>query len=113
MADGTNGAAAQFVTGDAVRVRTVDPVGHTRVPRYVRGHTGRVLEETGSWPLADDVAARIAKPRVEPVYTVAFAARELWGEVAGQTHDVTVDIWQSSLEPVAGPAVEPTEEGAT
>jgi len=46
-------------------------------------------------PLPDDNARRIARPRVEPVYTVRFAAAALWGE---GTHTVTVDLWESYLE---------------
>lgn len=96
--------AARFRPGDPVRVRAVDPPGHTRVPRYVRGHLGRVVEETGSRPLPDEVAARVAEPRAEPVYTVAFDARELWGEGCDSGHRVTVDLWQSGLESVEGAA---------
>ncbi|RAJ65530.1 nitrile hydratase [Streptomyces sp. Amel2xB2] len=87
--------AVRFAPGDRVRTRAVDPDRHTRLPAYARGRTGRVLAVTGSWPLADDVARRRAEPRVEPVYTVVFAARDLWGE--GE-HDVTLDLWQSYLE---------------
>ncbi|POX39906.1 hypothetical protein C3486_16145 [Streptomyces sp. Ru73] len=87
---------SEYAAGQRVRVRAVDPDGHTRAPRYVRGHTGRVVEAQGRWPLADERAAGLAEPRVETVYTVAFAARDLWG--AG-THEVTVDLWQSYLEP--------------
>lgn len=95
-------AAAAFAPGDPVRTRAVDPDRHTRLPRYARGRTGRVLAVTGDWPLADDVAQGRAAPRVEPVYTVAFAARDLWGE---GDHEVTLDLWQSYLEPA--------EEGAS
>ncbi|WP_030256422.1 SH3-like domain-containing protein [Streptomyces violens] len=89
---------SSFTAGDAVRVRPVDPVGHTRVPRYIRGHVGRIVDAQGQWPLADDRAAGITEPRVETVYTVAFPARELWGE---GTHEVTVDLWESYLERAA------------
>lgn len=88
---------ALFAPGDRVRARAVDPAGHTRLPCYARGRTGRVLAVTGSWPLADDVARGRAEPRVEPVYTVVFAARDLWGEGG---HEVTLDLWQSYLERV-------------
>lgn len=37
----------------------------------------------------------VAEPRVEPVYTVAFAAGDLWGEGG---HEVTVDLWESYIE---------------
>ncbi|WP_181767567.1 SH3-like domain-containing protein [Streptomyces albidus (ex Kaewkla and Franco 2022)] len=110
-------AAPHFAPGDRVRTRAVDPDRHTRLPAYARGRTGRVLAVTGCWPLADDVAQRCAEPRVEPVYTVAFAARDLWGEGA---HEVTLDLWQSYLEPTssAGRAEtadpsDPVEEAST
>jgi Nitrile hydratase beta subunit len=93
-------APALYAPGDRVRTRAADPAWHTRLPLYARGRTGRVLDVTGSWPLADDVARRRAQPRVEPVYSVAFAARELWGE---GTHEVRLDLWQSYLEPVTAP----------
>lgn len=93
---------AAFAPGDRVRVRAVDPGGHTRVPRYVRGHVGRIVEPQGSWPLADDRAAGAAAPSVQTVYTVAFAARDLWGE---GMHEVTVDLWESYIERAGeGPA---------
>lgn len=88
-------ADARFAPGDRVRVRGVDPDHHTRAPRYVRGHHGVVVESQGEWPLADDLARDLPDPRVEPVYTVRFAAEELWG---GEPHTVTVDLWQSYLE---------------
>ena len=93
-------APALFAPGDRVRTRAADPAWHTRLPRYARGRTGRILDVTGNWPLADDVARRRAEPRVEPVYSVAFAARELWGE---GTHEVRLDLWQSYLEPLMAP----------
>lgn len=105
-------ASALFAPGDRVRTRAVDPDWHTRLPAYARGRTGRVLAVTGSWPLADDVARRREAPRVEPVYTVAFDAHELWGD---GTHEVTLDLWQSYLEP-SGDAAAPSnssEEAAT
>ncbi|HEY1570567.1 MAG TPA: SH3-like domain-containing protein [Pseudonocardiaceae bacterium] len=89
-------APARFAPGDRVRVHNVDPDHHTRAPRYVRGHQGVVVDSQGEWPLADDLA-RALDPRVEPVYTVRFAARDLWGD---GVHTVSVDLWQSYLEAV-------------
>jgi nitrile hydratase beta subunit-like protein len=93
----SDAAPARFAPGDRVRVRTADPDHHTRAPRYVRGQQGVVVEAQGWWPLADDRARALPDPRVEPVYTVRFAARDLWG---GGGHRVTVDLWQSYLEAV-------------
>jgi nitrile hydratase len=87
---------ARFVPGDRVVARAIDPDHHIRLPRYVRGHVGEVIEVQGAWPLPDDRARGRPAPWVEPVYTVRFAATDLWGE--GE-HEVTVDLWQSYLEP--------------
>lgn len=93
--DATGGS--RFRLGDRVLTRGVDPVHHTRLPRYARGQVGEVVDEQGRWPLADDRAGRHPEPRVETVYTVRFAARDLWG--VGE-HRVTIDLWESYLEPL-------------
>lgn len=59
-------AMTEFRAGERVRVRAVDPVGHTRVPRYVRGQVGRIVECQGRWALADESAAGVAEPRRSP-----------------------------------------------
>ena len=86
-----------FAPGTRVRAVTVDPDHHTRLPRYVRGHVGEIVEAEGRWPLPDDRARGITPARVETVYAVRFPAHDLWG--AG-THTVTVDLWESYLEEV-------------
>jgi nitrile hydratase subunit beta len=84
-----------FAPGTRVRTRMADPDHHTRLPRYVRGQVGEIVEVEGVSPLPDDRAQRIAPPRAETVYAVRFPAAALWG--AG-THTVTVDLWESYLE---------------
>ena len=88
----------RFAVGDRVRARSVDPLHHTRIPRYTRGHVGEVVEVQGTWQLADERAQGVAAPRVEAVYTVRFPAEALWGEPAG--HWVQVELWESYLEAV-------------
>jgi nitrile hydratase subunit beta len=80
-----------------VRTALADPPHHTRLPKYVRGQVGEIVYCNGDHPLPDDRARQVPAPRVEPVYTVRFAARDLWG--AGD-HFVTVDLWQSYLSPM-------------
>jgi nitrile hydratase subunit beta len=85
-----------FAPGQWVRTSRADPPHHTRLPRYARGAVGIVVEPQGSHPLPDDRARGLPTP-AQPVYTVRFAARDLFGE--GE-HAVTVDVWQQHLEPV-------------
>jgi nitrile hydratase subunit beta len=84
-----------YAAGTRVRVRGDDPDHHTRMPRYVRGHTGQVVAALGRWPLPDDSARGIAPPRVETCYAVRFPAADLWGS---GDHTVTVDLWESYLD---------------
>ncbi len=87
--------AEQYRPGDRVEASGADPAHHTRVPRYVRGATGTVIERQGSYPLPDRRARQLpAAP--EPVYTVSFAAEDLFGD---GYHTVTVDLWESYLHP--------------
>ncbi len=80
-----------FRPGDRVRTSRQDPAHHYRVPRYVRGAEGEVVEQIGEHPLPHDHAV------VEPVFTVRFEAEQLFGT---GTHSVTVDVWASHLEGV-------------
>jgi len=85
----------RYQPGARVRVRNNDPDHHTRMPRYVRGHTGEVVAVLGEWVLPDDNARAIAQPRVETCYAVRFSAADLWGSGG---HTVTVDLWESYLD---------------
>jgi hypothetical protein len=84
---------ARFAVGTRVRAAAVDPDGHTRLPRYVRGQCGEIIDGHGTWPLPDAVLR--GTPRDEPVYAVRFAASDLWGQGG---HGVVVDLWESYLE---------------
>ncbi len=87
--------AEPFAPGTRVRTSRADPPHHNRLPRYARGAVGTVVELQGRHPLADD-RARGLQAAPQPVYTVRFAARELFGE--GE-HSVTVDVWEPHLTP--------------
>jgi nitrile hydratase subunit beta len=84
---------ARFAAGARVRARPADPDGHTRLPRYARGHVGEVLEVRASWALPDETVRGVYRP--EPVYAVRFPAGELWGS---GSHSVILDLWESYLE---------------
>jgi nitrile hydratase subunit beta len=87
---------ARFAPGDRVRARSVDADGHTRLPRYARGHVGEVLEVRATWSLPDAAVRGVS--RAEPVYAVRFGAADLWGS---GSHSVILDLWESYLEEVS------------
>jgi nitrile hydratase beta subunit len=91
------GAAPVFAEGDAVRARDLNPHGHTRLPRYVRGRRGVIVALHGAHVFPDSQAhGQGEDPR--PLYTVRFAARELWGEAAHPRDSVCLDLWEPYLE---------------
>jgi nitrile hydratase len=87
-----------FAIGQRVRAKRMDPEGHTRLPRYVRGQVGTVQLNHGCHVFADAHAAGEGEAP-QWLYTVRFDARELWGERANPADSVSVDVWQSYLEP--------------
>ncbi len=89
---------ARFAIGTPVRARLLNPRGHTRLPRYVRGRPGVVMDDHGFHVLPDAHAAGQGEAP-ERLYTVAFKASDLWGEAADPTVSVSVDAWESYLEP--------------
>ena len=93
----------RFPPGSRVRARAIDPDHHTRLPRYLRGHTGEVVAAAAPETLPDDVARGRAEPRVETVYAVRFYGSDLWGsDPAGSdpagSHTVIADLWECYLE---------------
>ncbi|MER7434644.1 SH3-like domain-containing protein, partial [Pseudonocardia alni] len=88
----------RFAPGDRVRARVMHPRGHTRLPRYVRGRCGTVETHRGTHVLPD-ARAHGHGECPEPLYTVVFTGPELWGPDADPTTTVSVDAWESYLEP--------------
>jgi len=90
-----------FKPGQRVRARNLNPEGHTRLPRYTRGKVGTVLRNNGAFALQDtDTNGIWLDGRAQPVYTIRFTARELWGEQSSSRDAVYVDLWEDYLERV-------------
>jgi nitrile hydratase beta subunit len=89
---------AKFKAGDRVRARNINPVTHTRLPRYVRGHVG-VVELNHGAQVFPDSASTGAGDDPKWLYTVVFDGRELWGADADPTVKVSIDAFEPYLEP--------------
>jgi nitrile hydratase subunit beta len=89
-------AAPAFQVGTPVRTASLIGSDHTRLPGYVRGRIGRIHSSHGPQIFAD--ASARGDIRCEPLYTVAFAAADLWPEAAGRRDVIYVDLWESYLE---------------
>jgi nitrile hydratase len=92
----TGPRSGRFTPGQRVRVRNAVTTGHTRVPRYLRRHVGSVERVACAWPNPGASAATGTYGEPELVYTVAFAAADLFGPESD--HTVTADLGESDLE---------------
>lgn len=92
-------APARYAVGERIAARNMHPHGHTRLPRYVRGRQG-VIATVHGCHVFPDTNAHGEGEQPQWLYSVCFAAAELWGEPhPGQT-DIFIDLWEPYLEPV-------------
>jgi nitrile hydratase len=89
-----------FKAGDRVRAKNINPLTHTRLPRYVRGHLGVIDRVIGCQVFPDSNASGKGE---DPhwLYTVRFDGDELFGPDGDPTVKVSVDAWEPYLEKAA------------
>ncbi|MEM1318101.1 MAG: nitrile hydratase subunit beta, partial [Pseudomonadota bacterium] len=89
-----------FEVGDAVRTINIHPEGHTRLPRYARGHVGNITAILGFHVFPDSNALGALGKGEDPqwLYQVRFSAQELWGKDRHPRDTVTLDLWEPYLE---------------
>jgi len=88
----------RFKVGDTVVARTINPLEHTRLPRYARGRRGVIAHDHGVFVFPDTHASGRG-PKPQHCYSVRFAARELWGPTAAAHDAVYIDLWDDYLDP--------------
>ncbi len=91
-------APARFKVGDRVRTKNIHPTTHTRLPRYVRGQPG-TIELVHGCHVFPDTNALGQGENPQWLYTVTFSGTDLWGPASDPTVCVSVDAWESYLEP--------------
>ena len=89
--------APRFLAGQMVRARNINPAGHTRLPRHARGKTGAIVRDHGVF-VFPDTNAHFLGEKPQHVYSVRFAARELWGEQTSPRDAVYLDLFDDYLE---------------
>lgn len=86
-----------FAVGDIVRTKDLDPVGHTRLPRYVRRRSGTVTAVQPAQVFPDSAAHYLGEDP-QHVYSVEFSSAQLWGAGA-EPFSLTIDLFEPYLEP--------------
>jgi len=88
----------RFRVGDRVLGRNLHPLGHTRLPRYARGRHGVIERDHGVFIFADTSGSGLGN-KPQHLYSVRFAAQELWGPDASPRDRVYLDLWDDHLQP--------------
>jgi len=91
---------ARFAVGQPVTARNMNPHGHTRLPRYVRGHPGVIAAVYGCH-VFPDTNAHGEGEQPQWLYSVCFSAAELWGKPHPAQTDIFIDLWEPYLEAAA------------
>lgn len=94
------GTPARFKPGDQVRTRSLRVAHHTRLPGYARGKQGVVESVHGVHVFADAHAQGLGE-QPQWLYRVAFSGPALWGDETAPGLSVSLDAWDSYLEPAA------------
>ena len=90
----------RFGTGDRVHVLRMYPLGHVRIPWYIRGKSGVVERLCGAYPNPEELAYRRSGLPAKPLYRVRFRQRDVWPDYRGSAADtVDVEIYEYWLEP--------------
>ncbi|HEX8469302.1 MAG TPA: SH3-like domain-containing protein [Allosphingosinicella sp.] len=96
------GEAPLFRPGDAVRILSRAPVGHYRVPRYVRGVRGRVerVVEPSAVDNEEEGFGRNAGSRLH-YYRLALPMPALWpGYAPTSCDELNIEVYETWLERV-------------
>jgi hypothetical protein len=91
----------RFSPGQRIVVRNINPPGHTRMPRYIRGKHGVVLKDHGVFAFPD-THARGQGEKPQHVYVVRFTSEELWGRPSHRNDEILVDVWDDYMDPAPG-----------
>lgn len=91
--------APRFQLDDRVRTQSTPTKGHTRLPAYVRGVVGVVIEHHHGWVLPDSHAH--GQDRADHLYTICFQAIDVFGadsEAGRAGGEICVDLFESYLK---------------
>jgi hypothetical protein len=90
---------AKFRKGDTVKISVRFPIGHYRVPQYLRGQVMTITEVLGTSINPEEEAfGRNAGNKIW-LYRLKILQKELWPEYQGNPTDIVeIEIYENWLE---------------
>lgn len=95
-----SGEAPVFQRGDTVRILTRSPIGHYRVPTYLRGKHGSIeaVIEPPSVDNEEEGFGRNAGSK-RHYYRLAIPMTEIWSDYVGSPRDgLRIEVFETWLE---------------
>ena len=87
--------------GDRIVIRNEHPAHHTRMPRYIRGRRGEIINHHGAH-VFPDIHSKTGEKVPEHLYSVRFDGEELWGSDSAEPGSaVHVDVFEPYIEGLA------------
>jgi nitrile hydratase len=89
-----------FKSGDQIRVRERSPIGHYRVPTYLRGKVGSVeaVIEPAAIDNEQEGYGRNAGSHLH-YYRIAIPMTEIWSDYTGSRRDgLRIEVYETWLE---------------
>jgi nitrile hydratase len=94
------GEIALFKVGDAIRVATRAPIGHYRVPTYLRGKRGVIAKVLQPAAVDNEIEGFGHNAGLRRhYYSIVFPMAEVWAGYEGQPADrLQIEVFESWLE---------------
>ncbi len=87
----------KFAVGDKIRVKSIPPTEHTRLPGNLQGKVGTIdVAYPAPYTYFFTTTDGLGEPM--PVYNVKFESTELWGEMAEPNNVYYNDLFETYLE---------------
>lgn len=87
----------RFKVGDPIIARNINPVHHTRLPRYIRGKRGEIISHHGIF-LLPDTNAYGGPDKPQHNYCVGFSFREIWGDDSPADDRIYIDLFDEYMD---------------
>ncbi|HYQ71235.1 MAG TPA: nitrile hydratase subunit beta [Gammaproteobacteria bacterium] len=87
-----------FQVGDHILAKNINPPYHTRLPRYIRGKHGVIVQHHGVF-LLPDTNAYGGPDKPQHCYNVKFSFNELWGDETSHNDFIYIDLFDEYMLP--------------
>ena len=95
----------RFRNGDLVKVVHLGKTGHVRIPFYVRGKSGKIIQYCGRFLNPEELAVGQTSGPAIDLYRVKFSQQDLWPDCNQPKGDcLVIEVYDHWLVPITYPS---------